>query len=564
MEQAAGGPPRFFTLASVGDGTVLAGTCGRGSSRSTDGGRTWTALAGEPGSGWTNTFAAGPDGSVYAATERSGVHRSVDGGVTWTATAIDRGTAYAVAAVGDVVVAGLAEAGVVRSTDGGATWRPVDGSPTTAVHRVVPRASGGALVGTVGAGVWVLDAGAERAQPAGLDGRTIYSVAELPGGRWLAGTKEAGLHASDDGGRTWVPSGDGLPDPVVHCLLVTGDRVVAGTGRGVVASDDGGRTWTLVGDLAERRIFSLAATPAGVLAGSYDGVWLGPEPWTPIDTGLTDDAFAIGWVGDVLLAGTASGQVRRSADGGATWEVVTEVGSTVYGFGSCGGRAVAGTDDGVVDVATGARLGLAGERAYCFLEPEPGVVLVGTLGAGLHRTDDGGTTWQRIADVDHAMALGLLALPDGTVLLATGAVVDGTKTGGVRRSEDGGRTWAPATAPSTTVYRLGRLPDGTVLAAAQRSDILRSVDGGRTWTSVATTGLDGAKTYAFTVDAAGRAFLGAGAGTFRSDDGGTSWTRLDTPVLDGVTVFSIVAGNDGGLVMATSAGFVMVDPEPAC
>src|SRR5438045_9467930 len=40
----SGGPPRFFGFVQLPSGTVLAGSCTRGMSRSLDGGRTWTPI----------------------------------------------------------------------------------------------------------------------------------------------------------------------------------------------------------------------------------------------------------------------------------------------------------------------------------------------------------------------------------------------------------------------------------------------------------------------------------------------------------------------------------------
>ena len=124
-----GGPPRFFALQS-GDGFVLAGTCGRGISRSTDEGASWQPQEGQPGSGWVNQVVCdGP--KVVAATQESGVHVSDDGGLTWSPTGLTRVTCYAVLITGDRLFAGTHGAGLLHSDDGGTTWTPVGGAGST-------------------------------------------------------------------------------------------------------------------------------------------------------------------------------------------------------------------------------------------------------------------------------------------------------------------------------------------------------------------------------------------------------------------------------------------------
>jgi hypothetical protein len=619
VQPATGGPPRYFALSASVGGAVLAGTCGRGTSRSGDGGRTWTPLPGIPGSGWVNDF-AWCDGSVLAATAGTGLQRSHDNGLAWTPTGLDDGTLYAVTAMPDAaLLVGTDGDGVLRSTDGGASWQSLGQRLAgTTVYRLVGLVSGAVLAGTDGAGAWIWYPGADEWEPAGLRGHSIYAVVELPtpvplqpgpeptpSSRFLAGTREGGLHRSDDEGRTWWPSGDHLPDGMVHTLVADGpDAVLAGTGRGVARSADRGETWgplTNKGDdLASRRIFSLARTLAGDrLAGSYDGVWFAPagsNRWSAVDTGLADDTLAV-HLGDdgVLLAATGRGGVHCSHDAGATWEVSgTDVG-TAYAFARlASGHWLVGVDGGVL-AQGGAdpgwqRCGLAGERVFCLLEPEPGMVLAGTLASGVHRLcrgDQGGTDaagsrdsnshshsytggdshdhdgkgangggWAPTEGLPHPMALDLLRTSQGSVLVATAGIVDGTKTGGIHRSEDGGHTWAPTATPPVAVYRLVEASTGVLLAGAQRSTILRSLDGGAHWELVATTGLVGWKLYALAIDGHDRLYLGAGFGLCRSDDGGTTWFELTAPELDGVTVFDLACHPSGAVVAATSAGLL--------
>ncbi len=122
-----------------------------------------------------------------------------------------------------------------------------------------------------------------------------------PAGPLLAGTR-GGLLASRDGGATWAPQpGLSAGAPVVAVIFHTTDaRVVfasvARADLGLVRSDDGGARWEPTGLAVDVRapVVALAAGP-------------GPH----------------------VVAATAASDVRRSRDGGRTWQPVLERGRPV-------------------------------------------------------------------------------------------------------------------------------------------------------------------------------------------------------------------------------------------
>jgi photosystem II stability/assembly factor-like uncharacterized protein len=555
------GPPRFFALAALADGVLLAGTCGRGATRSTDGGASWQAIPGSPDV--VNAFASSDRGDVLAATGGTGVQVSADGGLTWTQPDLSDRTVFAVADAGGVRHAGTDGRGWWRSLEGTA-WEQVAGLPSTAtVYRLLPLGDGTVLAATDGDGVWRCDGG--DAQPSGMAGASVFALADVGDGRVLAGTRGDGVHASDDGGRTWTASGRGLPDPGVHVIVASRGLVHAGTGRGVARSDDGGRTWAPAGRaLANHRIFSLAATPdGGLLAGSYDGVWVlrpGAADWAPVDTGLrADDALRVCVEpGGAVRAATSVG-LLSSGDHGATWSRTSLTGGPVYCVTRLAtGRLLAGTNAGVKASDDGGAewrdVDLAAQRVYCIAEAEPARVLAGTLGGGLWAGDGAGGPWQPVAAVPHPEAFDVTCTSGGDVLVATGVVESGRKTGSIFRSPDGGRTWQPTRCPPIAVYRIVERRDGTLIGGAQRSQLLRSADGGRSWAPMPDrTGLTDAKLFALTVDDRDRLYLGAGDRLLRSEDGATTWTDLDDG-LDGATVFDVAGDGAGGLLAATAWG----------
>jgi photosystem II stability/assembly factor-like uncharacterized protein len=525
-----------------------------------------------------HSFTAASAGDLLATTAGTGIQRSLDGGETWAAAGLDGRTVHAVAELGSELLAGTEGAGLWRSdacrTGETGAWEAVplrrsSGAVREAsVYRILPSEHGAFLA--TDDGVWRYANG--QARRAGLRGAIVYALLAVDETRLLAGTRGDGALLSEDGGQSWTRTG-GLPDPVVHVLVADADGLLyAGTGLGVGCSEDRGESWRPVGRaIAHHRIFSLAASPhAGLLGGSYDGVWVlrpGAPDWEPLDVGLrADDALALlSEQGDQVFAATSAGG-RRSADGGETWTVLgpgvgDETTYTIARLAS--GRMLAGTNRGIAASDDDGRSwrpdGMAGERVYRIVALEPRLVLAGTLGGGLWIGDRarGGPDpdgWRRAADVTHPLAFDALRTRRGDLLVATGIVENGEKSGGIFRSTDGGGTWQPAECPPITVYRIVEAADGTLHAGAQRSRILRSTDGGMTWTFLPdTTGLDDAKLFALAIDRADRLYLGAGNRLLRSADGTATWAAIDDG-LDGASVFDVVTLDDAALLAATAWG----------
>lgn len=194
------------------------------------------------------------------------------------------------------------------------------------------------------------------------------------------------------------------------------------------------------------------------------GIWwmaslLAAEPidWQRIEVEPGGRIDAIADFGDgVIVLGTRlphPGNVYRSADLGATWTRVANV----------------GTDDYITCVAAG-----------------PGGVGYILTGAKVHvwKTDDDGLTWRdlgRVNDSDSgtnfAEAYGMVVTAKGTVLIA-----DTDAQGGrITRSTDGGKTWQVSEPISPqAIYRLQTVGDG-ILVNGWAGHIYKSTDDGLSW-----------------------------------------------------------------------------------
>jgi photosystem II stability/assembly factor-like uncharacterized protein len=567
-DDSSGGPPRFVALATLEDGTLLAGTRGRGLVRSGDGGATWSPPSVPPDSGHVFSFYSSGNSELLAATG-SGISRSLDGAQTWRSLGPDGTLAYDVVRSAHELVAATESRGIMVSADDGRTWTSAsDEIAGCSVFRLLALDDDELLVGTE-AGLWRVrrDGGRLRPTRAALEGLAIYALACVNSGTLLAGTRGEGVARSLDGGGTWRFDGGELADPVVTCLHVDATGVYAGTGRGVARSTDEGRTWAPLGaGLDNYRIFSLA-TPAeaALIAGSYESVWLAErdsEAWHQVDTGLVRDARSISLdSGGEVFAGASDG-LLRSDDAGESWSFAGD------GMGPIGvhgvirlssGDLLAATDTSVFRACDESLLwkeaGLCGRRVRCVLEVLPDVLLAGTVGSGLFGSEDGGATWRSVdTGFSNPMVMDIVQDDRGVVFMATGDPTGHAKTGAVLRSEDAGRSWTCASDVPLTSYRAVRNSSGTIFVAAQRCKVLRSRDGGTTWDLLDTTGLVDAKVWALAVDAGDRVFLGTAQGLLVSTDDAETWTMVDDTGLEGVTVYDVKPHPSGTLVAATNVG----------
>jgi hypothetical protein len=154
--------------------------------------------------------------------------------------------------------------GVVRACRAGADWvvdEVLSGRPVRCLAR---NAAGTLWAGTQGEGVLRSDDGGENWAPAGLEGRTVKSLApSAHGDAVYAGLKPAAVAVSRDGGgrwqelegfrrirgrRFWLSPAEPPGTAYVQGLAVSPedpDLIVAGIEFGaVVRSEDGGRTWS--------------------------------------------------------------------------------------------------------------------------------------------------------------------------------------------------------------------------------------------------------------------------------------------------------------------------------
>jgi hypothetical protein len=289
----------------------------------------------------------------------------------------------------------------------------------------------------------------------------------------IAGTCARLAHTTD-GGVRWqaLPSPPvQLPDGTVECFdvgCVSGMQFASPTvgylyGPALLMTTDGGRTWraqpgpqvetlTIVGRQVYRVAYDHGGCPGPCLP-TLQRAAIGSSAWRPVIGPLAypdrSDAAQIVASGSTLLlamfgdqAAPASAQafVYRSADGGATWQRITD---------PCSGRGAGGLneEEDLTDLASAPGGFFAG---LCSPRSGSGTFVV--------TSSDGGQSWQTGGALPSSgQPLALLAAASRTTLaVSTGATGGGGAfTARLLVTTDAGRRWTTAATETQQILQAG-------------------------------------------------------------------------------------------------------------
>jgi photosystem II stability/assembly factor-like uncharacterized protein len=492
----------FDREAASGDGVGIL--------KSSDGGKTWRALAAK--NGLANLYV----GSLFmhpqepttllagtgngALRTQAGVYRTTDGGETWTQVLRTGNPVSSVEfALGDprIAYAGTPSA-IYRSEDGGLSWSQVTqgdiyGPPGIRAgwpidFQVDPRNADRIFVNNYGGGNFVSEDGGRTWAVAshGYTGAQLRDIAVVPNdSRRVYVIGRTGPFRSTNGGDTW----EGLNyDPATFaewCAVEidpsNSERVlISDEHQGVLLlSSDGGDTWRMVfrhpganaSDFRQRHGFKAIAFSPSHPAIVYAGM---RRESRNIDEGLADPSFG----------------VYKSADGGLTWHEANDT-------------QIANQNINVLVVDPG----------------NSDVVYAGTVRKGVLKTLNGGASWQPMNHGLQVLDIRALAVDphDPQVVYA------GAESGGICKSVDGGTSWAAASNgmdPQAAIRSIAVDPTNsqTIYTADLRAGVYCSSDGGSTWTKM-NEGLRTRAVMALGISSDGKVLYAAteGEGVFRLD-----------------------------------------------
>jgi len=531
---------------------------------------------------WTSVGPSGADlqgleyasgGAAVAVTHRR-VWRSTDRGVSWTQVLAVPYTVTPLIAVnplnGNQLVAALDK--LYRSTDGGLTWSAVAGQP--------PMYAGGTRPSAI---AWTRDGSAV----------------------WI-GTSPASAFRSADAGATWEPRSTGITTGILSSIVhlevdaVNPEVLYADSPQALYRTMNGGTSWSPISNPYEYGQLGPSRSTSGLLlaARTSDGALFKSTDfgsnWAPWSAAPHDHVFFAPSVANKVYSMDATGRMRVSVDGGATWSNRASV-------------PVAWPRTLVIDPADTDRLLTAGV-------------------SGAFASDDGGGTWQRrssgmnelyfletaarspglgplfATSIDEqvlyqrafdgswtglgASSSALLGPPGDSALWAAVAPLDGTlylaRQGTVARSIDGGPNWelrsTPRHAGTLTVDPTNSL---IVYCTDRFQPSLKSTDGGATWAPVGGGVPEAVAAFAFDPTNSNVIYaLSANhdwtspSPLYRSSDGGNSWARTawsfspqfggNVLAIDPSTPAVIYVGLDNGLYKTTDSGatWTKLNPYP--
>jgi photosystem II stability/assembly factor-like uncharacterized protein len=233
---------------------------------------------------------------------------------------------------------------------------------------------------------------------------------------WYVAVGSGGVWKTVNSGVTWTPVFDSQPVYSMGCVSIdpvnpstvwvgTGEDVGGrhvGFGDGVYKSTDGGKTWKNMGLKSSEHIARIVIHP-----GNPDIVWVAAQ-------------------GPLWTKGGDRG-VFKSTDGGISWKKVL------------GNDEWTGATDIVIDPGDPDRLYAATWQRHRTVA----AYLGGGPGSGIHRSSDGGETWEKLTNGipdSNLGKIGLAVSPQDPAIVYAAIELD-RRTGGVFISRDRGSSW---------------------------------------------------------------------------------------------------------------------------
>ncbi|MDX1395849.1 MAG: hypothetical protein R3195_15810 [Gemmatimonadota bacterium] len=639
--EVADSDPDIIYVGTGSDGIRSNIIIGKGVYKSTDAGDTWTHVGLEDAGqiGAVKAHPTNPDivyaaaiGNPFAKNDTRGVYRSRDGARTWERVLFASDSVGAVdielhPTNPDIIYAGMwrvlrqpwtiisggtPDDGVWRSTDGGDTWeRMTEGLPQGLVGKTDFAVSPDmpdrvyALVEAIDE-----DEGLYRSDDAGV---TWQLVNDDPGNRLMhrpfyftnvtadpadgdvVYVNNLSLHKSNDGGRTFGETID-TPHGDNHDLWINPDDsriMVQGNDGGASVTFDGGRTWSPVNNQPTAELYQVDVD-------DRDPYWL--------YAGQQDDSYTVSVPSDQPTVSAPGGPDAywRSPGGCETGPAVPKPGDPDIVYANCKGRFSVynqrtGQEQeysvGAVNLygTNPANLPFRFQRVVPIeVSPhDPNTVYHGSQ--YVHRTTDGGRTWETISPdltafrPERQMVSGAPITRDATgeehysVLYVIEAsqhdpdvIWTGANDGPVHVTRNGGRTWEDVTPPDMppegriNSIDISEHDPNTVYVAGYRfllGDFApyawKTSDGGESW-ELLTTGANGipsdtpVRVLREDPGRAGLLYAGTEFGLFVSFDDGATWQsfQLNLPVTP-VTDIALV---EGDLALSTMGrGFWVMD-----
>ncbi len=202
---------------------------------------------------------------------------------------------------------------------------------------------------------------------------------------------------------------------------------------------------------------------------------------------------------------------------------------------AAGYNAVAVVDDGKVETALEGR----GAQSLAVDPKDPGTLYVGTSDDGHFKSEDGGTSWEKLPGIGHPRVTAVAVSP------ADGALYAGTEPSSLFVSRDGGESWRELedlkNLPSAPTWSFPPRPwtshvraiapshtdPNLVVVGIELGGVVRSTDGGQTWQDQRPGAQADCHSLAAHRGDPGLLYEAGGGGFAISHDFGDSWEAAD-------------------------------------
>lgn len=416
----------------------------------------------------------------------------------------------------------------------------------------------------------------------GLEGRSIYCLAQSATGEIFAGASRGDFFWSNDQGNTWESVK--LVDPndhwrtreaenIISVAVGEDGKIFAGTDRGALfCVMRNGSSWSpaLVA-LYGGRISSVVTNRIGHVFICADDTCIlrstdSGHSWETLDEGikgLHPTSLAIDSAG-ILSAGTSEKGVFRSIDNGDTWmgaaKGLSDLKIKSLTIGSRNGL-LALTNTGHMFHSTDggnawfSALRRGGNRPVRVLAVSQHFVYAFLGGGQFIRSDDDGRHWIDIS-------AGNLGNIEPTSLLATreGVLLMGVHSLGIYRSTDGAQYWRLSNTGLVFPYVISlEWNANLILAGTQGGGIYCSSNNGTSWThaspesgNILSVKLDSKGFMYAIVDEYGRQQF------YRSDDKGKTWTVFQSGLPKGVSLSTMAIDHRGCLFLGSNGSGIYI------
>jgi len=579
------GPEGAFVNCSTlrsSDGAIFIGTNAGKVYRSYDGGANWENITNNLPSERVGAILE-HNNAVYLSMYEHGIFKTVDDGNSWVEknTGIDltfkNFRCLAKNNLGYLYTGGYYSTGkIYTSTDAGENWTSIDGDQIgSTVNELAINNLGHIFAGTQGDGIYFTNDNGTNWQQrnAGLNYQTIRSLFIKTDGTIYAGTLYSGLNKSTDNGVNWIDESANLSSYTINCIDITNDdQIIVGTGisasgtanHGFFKWNPNSLSWDLKG-MENSDVYTLETNGNIVFAGTWIGMNKSDDNgdnWYPVVHGLNSINASHIKINsnNQYIVGTYEG-IARSDDGGDTWSWKNNGMSDLYirsMYIHNDDKLYCGTLEGFIYLSEDngenwMEIGALGTWINALVVNDAGHVFAATHGWDIHRTTDGGATWNNISDGIFSGAYALEKNDSGHIFAGS------DYSEGIFRSVDNGDSWTDITnnlaGQTVTVYSILINNENHIFLGTAASYIYRSTNNGDSWTQV-NSGVTDNYIFSLAMSDNGDIFAGGdNYGIFRTTNNGVGWANINEG-FEFARVSDLSLSSDQYLIAGTQDGVV--------